>query len=107
MCDQQDLSVEGQQRSFLAERQGLLQKDQSRRPALTRLLLVQGGENVTLTSIYRANCQHLKCPLEIQVCLNAYSETLPTNLFTHALRHARQAVTHTHTHTPSRYVIAC
>ena len=48
MCDHQDLSVEGQQLSSPAERHGLSQRDQSRRPALTRLVAVQGGENVTV-----------------------------------------------------------
>lgn len=56
MCDQHDLSVEGHQLSSPAERHGLFQRDQSRRPALTRLLAVQGGENVTVTL-------HLQCKL--------------------------------------------
>ncbi|KAA8583948.1 hypothetical protein FQN60_015156 [Etheostoma spectabile] len=42
MCDQQDLSVEGQQLSSPAERHRLGRRDQSRSPALTRLLAMQG-----------------------------------------------------------------
>lgn len=48
MCDQQDMSVEGQPLSPPAERHGPSHRDQSRRLALTRLLAVQEGENVTV-----------------------------------------------------------
>lgn len=41
MCNQQGLSVEGQQLSSPAEKHGLFQRDQSGRPALARLLAIQ------------------------------------------------------------------
>lgn len=98
MCDQQDMSVEGQPLSPPAERHGPSHRDQSRRLALTRLLEVQEGENVTvpLFTVHTVSALNVLLKYTNRFGFILYGETLPRIIpLPHPLlRHTIQAVTH-------------
>lgn len=102
MCDQQDLSVEGQLLSSPAERHGLSPERPEQEACIDQMTVSTRGGNVTVPLYLLCNCQHLKCPLKYRFALMYTVKLCQQISFTHETHK-----TSCHTHTYSLQVCDC